>query len=609
MSGARRVELDSDTIRRQIDDNLLLSHLGPEARALVSEEAEAMLCPGGEFLLRQGDPADAMYLVVGGRLQAIARHPDGTETQVGEIGRGEVVGEMALITREPRTASVQAVRDTQLLRVSADAFTRLVSEYPEALRRVSGTIVARYMRTFRGATASSPVRTISVVALGDGEPRRFAARLADAIEGDVERLDQAKITAALGANGRSDLSAVGRYVAAAEAEHDVLVYDTGTDDPEWTELCVRQADMVLLVADARARPAPLPIEERLAAVRGARHTDLVLLHPAGTHQAHGTRFWLGPRSVRRHYHVRDRNPADIARVARLVTGRGIALVLGGGGARGLAHLGVLRALEDLAIPVDAVAGSSMGSLIAAGKALEMEDAARVRGMRGAVVEGPSALDLTFPVVALASGARITNALQEFFGDLHIDDLWLDYFCVSCNLTQGELVVHRDGPVWRALRASFAIPGIFPPIRKGRDLLVDGGVLDNLPVEEMQRQHSSAYVIAVDVSNKRDLVAGELPGDGIVSGWRALVDRLNPMAATRQSVGIAKIPMRLTELSSGFGSAAELADLVVRPPVGAFGLMDFRSLDRLVEAGHEAGTAQLREWIASDDAPAALRARV
>jgi predicted acylesterase/phospholipase RssA/CRP-like cAMP-binding protein len=608
VSGARPVELDADTIRRQIDDNLLLGQLNSEARALVSQEAEAMLCPGGEFLLRQGDPADAMYLVTGGRLQVIAHHSDGTETQVGEIGRGEVVGEMALITREPRTASVQAVRDTQLLRVSADTFTRLVSEHPEALRRVSGTIVARYMRTFRGATASSPVRTITVVALDDGEPRGFAARLADAIEGDVERLDRAKVTEALGAKGGTDSSHLADYIAGEEAKHDVLVYDTGTDDPEWTELCVRQADLLLLVADARSRPTPRPIEERVAAVRGSRRTELVLLHAAGTQRASGTRFWLGPRTVRHHHHVRDRHPPDVARVARLVTGKGIGLVLGGGGARGLAHLGVLRALEDLAIPIDAVAGSSMGSLIAAGKALEMEDAARVRGMRSAVVEGPSALDLTFPVVSLASGTRITHALQDFFGELHIDDLWLAYFCVSCNLTQGELVVHRDGPVWRALRASFAIPGIFPPIREGRDLLVDGGVLDNLPVEEMQRQHDGGYVIAVDVSNKRDLVAGDLPGDGIVSGWRALFERLNPLAPAGPSIGITKILMRLTELSSGFGSEAELADLVVRPPVGAFGLMDFRSLDRLVEVGHQAASAQLSEWLASDEAPAALRSR-
>ena len=606
MSPVRSVELDAETIDRQISENLLLGQLEPAARALVRDEAEPLLCPGGEFLVRQGDPADAMYLVTGGRLQVLGIGADGSETRIGEIGRGEVVGEMALITREPRTASVQAVRDTQLLRLPADAFTRLVSEHPEALRRVSGTIVARYVRAFRTAATSSPVRTITVVALDDGAPKAFATRLADAIDGDVALLDLAAITDVLGTPGRPTHEALARYAEQAEAGHDLLVYDAGTDDAEWTELCVRQSDLVLLVADGRARPTVRPIEERLGRVQGSRRTELVLVHPASTRQPTGTRHWLAPRRVDHHHHVRDDRTADVARVGRLATGRAIALVLGGGGARGLAHLGVLAALEDLEIPVDAIAGTSMGSLIAAGPALGMPDAERQASLRKVLVEGPSALDLTFPAVALASGARITRSLQEFFGEVHIDDLWLDYFCVSCNLTQGEVVVHRDGPLWRALRASFAIPGIFPPMREGNDLLVDGGVLDNLPVEEMRRTHDGAYVIAVDVSNKRDLLAGDLPAGGIVSGWRALFERVNPWHPKGNSVGIAKILMRLTELSSAFGSEAELADFVLRPPIQAFGAMDFRAFDRIVEAGRRDAPIRLAEWLASDDAPETIR---
>lgn len=606
MSPVRPVDLDAETIRQQIGQNLLLGQLEPAAQELIREEVEPLLCPGGEFLVRQGDPADAMYLVTGGRLQVTGTGKEGIETHIGEIGKGEVVGEMALITREPRTANVQAVRDTQLLRLSADSFTRLVSDHPEALRRVSGTIVARYVRAFRTATTSSPVRTISVVALDDGAPRAFAARLADALDGDVVLLDLASVTEALGTSGRPTNEALARYAESTEAGHDLLVYDTGTEDPEWAESCVRQSDLVLLVADGRARPTIRPLEERLAALPGSRRTDLVLVHPASTRQPTGTRYWLAPRNVDQHHHVRDGRAADTARVGRLVTGRAIALVLGGGGARGLAHLGVLGAFEDLEIPIDAIAGTSMGSLIAAGPALGMPDAERRASLRKVLVEGPSALDLTFPAVALASGTRITRSLQEFFGEVHIDDLWLDYFCVSCNLTQGEVVVHRTGPLWRALRASFAIPGIFPPMREGNDLLVDGGVLDNLPVEEMRRTHDGAYVIAVDVSNKRDLVAGDLPDGGIVSGWRALVDRVNPLRTKRDSVGIAKILMRLTELSSAFGSEAELADFVLRPPIQAFGAMDFRSFDRIVEVGQRDAPIRLSEWLASDDAPPAIR---
>jgi len=606
MSPVRRVDLDAETIDRQITENILFGPLERAARALVRDEAEPLLCPGGEFLVRQGDPADAMYLVTNGRLQVLGIAADGAETRIGEIGRGEVVGEMALITREPRTASVQAVRDTQLLRLPADAFTRLVSEHPEALRRVSGTIVARYVRAFRTAVTSSPVRTITVIALDDGAPKEFAARLAAAIGGDVALLDLATITDVLGTSRRPTHDALARYAEQAEAGHDLLVYDAGADDPEWTELCVRQSDLVLLVADGRARPAVRPIEEHLAQVQGSRRTELVLIHPAGTRQPSGTRHWLAPRRVDQHHHVRDGRVTDVARVGRLATGNAIALVLGGGGARGLAHLGVLAALEDLDIPVDAIAGTSMGSLIAAGSALGLRDAERQASLRKVLVEGPSALDLTFPAVALASGTRITRSLQEFFGEVHIDDLWLDYFCVSCNLTQGEVVVHRDGPLWRALRASFAIPGIFPPMRVGNDLLVDGGVLDNLPVEEMRRTHDGAYVIAVDVSNKRDLVAGDLPAGGIVSGWRVLFERVNPLHPKGSSVGIAKILMRLTELSSAFGSEAELADFVLRPPIQAFGAMDFRAFDRIVEVGRRDAPLRLAEWLASEDAPESVR---
>ena len=227
-------------------------------------------------------------------------------------------------------------------------------------------------------------------------------------------------------------------------------------------------------------------------------------------------------------------------------------------------------------------------------------------LREAVIEGPSALDLTFPAVALASGAHVTGNLQRFFGDTNIDDLWVDYFAVSCNLTQGEVVVDRTGPVWQAVRSSLSIPGIFPPVRRGNDLLVDGGVLDNLPVEEMQRLHEGAYVIAVDVSNKRDLVAGDLPEAGIVSGWRALVERFNPLRPRSESVGIARILMRLTEFSSAFGFEADLADLVLRPPVQAFGEMDFRrSLDGLEDVGYRYAKTEIAEWLTSHDAPPVL----
>jgi predicted acylesterase/phospholipase RssA/CRP-like cAMP-binding protein len=605
------VRLDTETVAAQIRENLLFGQLEDDARALLAAEAEPVFCAGGEFLMHHGDDADAMYLVTGGRLQAIAER-DGVEQRIGEIGRGEVVGEMALITREPRTASVQAVRDTQLLRIPAEAFTRLVSEHPEALRRVSSMIVARYVRTFQAGTVSSPVRTIAVVALDDGTPEGFAARLVEALEAlgdDVVKLDAATVASDLDLDGRPDEETLARFVDRQEATHDLLVYEASAADADWAVQCVRQADVVLLVADATRPSAPRPLEERIATVTGNRHTELVLLHPSHTRLPRGTSSWLAGRHVEGHHHVRADRTDDVARVARLSTGRGVALVLSGGGARGLAHLGVIRAFEECGVPIDAIGGSSMGSLIAAGTALGLGDRARVAEMRKAVVDGPRSVDFTFPAVALASGARVTRSLQTFFGDASVEDLWVDTFVVSCNLTLGELVVHRDGPIWRAIRASMAIPGIFPPLRDGGNLLVDGGVLDNLPVAVMQRLHPGTCVIAVDVSNKKDLVAGDLPVGGVVSGWRAIAERFNPLRPKAQAVTIAKILMRLTELSSAFGSEAELADLVVRPPVNRFGALDFAAIDELVALGYESARTSIREWLASADAPAALKDRL
>jgi predicted acylesterase/phospholipase RssA len=164
------------------------------------------------------------------------------------------------------------------------------------------------------------------------------------------------------------------------------------------------------------------------------------------------------------------------------------------------------------------------------------------------------------------------------------------------------MVHDRGPGWEALRASFAIPGIFPPIRHGDDLLVDGGVLDNMPVGEMRRREPEATVIALDVSARDDLKAGDMPPGGVLSGWRTLGQRLNPVVKTPDIAGITRILMRLTELSSTARQATERADLTVRPDVSSFAMMDFAAMDDLVAAGHEAGRRELEAWLAEIEPP-------
>jgi predicted acylesterase/phospholipase RssA len=476
-----------------------------------------------------------------------------------------------------------------------------VAEHPEALRAVSGTIVARHVRSFQKAVVDTPLTTVAVVPIDPGVTTEFGPLLGEALD---ELVDSVAVLDRFGAReglGHADdgdpVDPVGlaRLLDEQEATHDLTVLIATAEDENWTDACVRQADLVLLVADATRGPRRRPLEDRLSSAY-ERRVDLVLIHPRGTRHPSGTDRWLDARTIHRHHHVRAGDADHVARVARLISGNGVGLVLSGGGARGLAHLGVVDAFEELGIPIDSVGGTSMGAAIGATVAIGFDRAERAQALRGVLLEGPSALDVTFPAVALASGRRITSRLQDFAGDVDIEDAWRSFFCVSCNLSRCERVVHDRGPGWEALRASFAIPGIYPPVRYGDDLLVDGGVLDNLPVGEMRQREPAATVIALDVSARNDLQAGDLPKGGVLSGWRTMAQRLNPTAATPDIVGITRILMRLTELSSNARQATEQADLTIRPDVSSFAMMDFASMDDLIARGNEAGHRDLGKWL-------------
>jgi predicted acylesterase/phospholipase RssA len=211
-----------------------------------------------------------------------------------------------------------------------------------------------------------------------------------------------------------------------------------------------------------------------------------------------------------------------------------------------------------------------------------------------MVEGRNPVDVTVPLASLAAGRRVTERLKAAAGEADIEDCWIDFFCVSTNLTRTAPHVHRTGTTWRAIRASMSIPGIFPPVPLGDDVLVDGGLVDNLPVGEMRRGHDGITVLAVDVGVRRGLTAGDLPDSTIVDGWRLMVDRLHPRRTSPDVAGILTVLTRLTELGGG-GEAADLGDVLVAPEVGGFPLLDFDRFDELVAIGERDGRAVLEPW--------------
>jgi predicted acylesterase/phospholipase RssA len=380
-----------------------------------------------------------------------------------------------------------------------------------------------------------------------------------------------------------------------EGRHDHLVYDLDATWTPWSRRAIRWADHVVLVAGAESDPEVTAHERELwaALARGHHaHVSLVLLHPPDTALPSGTSRWLEPRTLASHHHLRRGNDADLARMGRLLAGTGTALVLGGGGARGFAHLGVLEVLEGLGQPVDMVGGASIGAIMGVGPAMGW-DAATSR--ENALRSFTRLFDVTMPTTSILRGARITRRFRAMLGEVDIADLWVPYFCVSTNLTTAELEVHDRGPLVDALRASIAIPGVLPPVPHDGDLLVDGGLLDNVPVAEMRRRNPNGRVLAIDVAPTDGPAVARDYGLSL-SGWRAYLDRRRgdgPPALVATMV-------RATLLSSVHNRQAVvddgLADLYVDVGVEGGGLLDFSTGAQIADAAAASTRDVLARWV-------------
>jgi NTE family protein/lysophospholipid hydrolase len=602
----QRVAESERSVQLAIHLARLFPGLDGEALQALGAGVDWVALRGGDWLFREGEPGDAAWLLITGRLRAVQER-DGGERALNEIAAGETVGEMALLSDAVRSASVYAVRDSQLARLSSKAFAELTNRHPAALRRIAGFVVDRLRR--HGGPASVPRAGIAlavVAARPEVELDAFARRLAAALAGlgKVQHVTRGLVDSVLGRSGIADASDADpagmrlvRWMNARDAASDFVLYQGDAAWSPWTERVARHADRVLVVARAADGPGLGPVEKQLEALwHGVRGADpqLALLHAAdGTPS--GTRAWLAQRRAAQHFHVRDGDDRDFARLARSLTGRGVGLVLGGGGARGFAHLGVLRALEEEGVPIDWVGGTSIGSIIAALPAQGLDAAASREVCRRYI---SSLFDPTLPVVSLLAGRRIGRRVAEAMGGGDIEDLWLPYFCVATNLSRAEALVQRSGPLFRAVRSSISLPGILPPVTRNGEVFVDGGLLNNLPIDVMQSLSGGGPVIAVDVSPDVDLKSHiELESD--LSGWRALWQRVRPFGKRLDLPYISSVLMRSALVGSIVGDrerrAAETASLYLKLPVSDWGLLEFEKLDEIALRGHQASAGRVKEW--------------
>jgi predicted acylesterase/phospholipase RssA/CRP-like cAMP-binding protein len=602
--------------RRRFELVVHLLHLfkGLDAEVLeeLVPELEWVSLRSGETLFRQGDTPDATFFLISGRLRVVAEESSGPRV-LNEVGPGESVGEMALLTDDDRSATVYAVRDSQLARLDEVTFRRFVESHPAALKRITEFVVRRLrFQSGAGIPERARLATIAVVpAHPDTSTAAFAEGLTAALaqHGSASHLNRSRVDDALGRRGVAELPEddpdamrLVQWLNERETAYRFVVYEADASWSGWCERSIRQADHVLVVADAGGDPA---LGENELRMRQRGHTarapeqSLVLLGKPGSSGPSDTARWLEQRDFARHYHVRDHvrgaEPGDLARLARVLTGNAVGLVLGGGGARGFAHLGVLRALAELGIPIDLVGGTSIGAIVAAQVAMgldpsEIQEVART--------QFASVFDPTLPVVSLLAGRRIGARLADAFGRVEIEDLAIPFFCVSTNLTQATERVHRRGLLAQAVRASISLPGILPPVASEGDLLVDGGLTNNLPIDVMGDAVAGGRVVAVDVSPEVDMHAGDEIGHEI-SGWRILWQRLNPFTHAAPPPYILNLLTRSSLIASIIAErekhARAAASLYLKIPAGDVKLLAFDAIEEIADRGYEATRDTVATW--------------
>jgi NTE family protein len=609
--------------------NALLGHIEPEALALLKARLEWVTLASGETLIAQGEPGDAMYMVISGRLRAYIRNDDGDERMVREMGRGQVIGELSLYTDEPRSATVVAIRDSVLVRLDQVAFKELLTTSAQLSILLTRQIIHRLQNPQPRSDLARPV-TIALVPITEGtEPQRLAEDLARHLLkfGRVALVDAARVDHDLASPGLAQEAAndlvhqhrLGSYLDELEAGHEYLLLLADEQPTPWTQRCLRRCDEVLLLAHANQPPVLHPTEvtclKREPRQRSETTETLVLLHPADRRIPQGTRAWLDRRPVNGHLHIRPGLERDLARLARFQAGQAVGLVFAGGGARGLAHVGVMQALAEQGIEPDVIGGTSIGAIMATLAASDQPlDHARAVAKRAFSVDPTGDLN-PLPLLSLIQGRRlrrvVSQALDELVGRaIDIEDLWKTYYCVASNYSQAREQSFWRGDLLTAMFASIAIPGALPPVASEGDLLCDGGTFNNFPVDVMRRHRAVGPVIGVDLSSQQV----RKPVAEVPSGWSLLLDRFRPRGRRRHR-GMPSLMgylMNVTVLysTSRQREARKLTDLYLNPPLQRVGMLQWARFDEIAQYGydhtHEAlaqADAVLRQRLSGLPAPA------
>ncbi|XP_072908301.1 patatin-like phospholipase domain-containing protein 7 [Hemitrygon akajei] len=613
-----------------------------------------MAVEAGRAVYRQGDRSDCTYIVLNGRLRSVIMRDDKKKELAGEYGRGDLIGVVEALTRQPCATTVHAVRDSELAKLPKGALNSIKRRYPQVvtrlihllgqkilgnLQQVSGPLAGRGLGIHTVSNkwelvgnSASNLSTVAILPVSEDVPiTAFTLELRHALSaiGPAMLLNSDVIKQRLGSTAFDSIHEyrLSSWLAQQEDIHRIVLYQSDSSMTPWTQRCIRQADCILIVGLGEQEPTVGELERMLenTAVRALK--QLILLHKEDGPTPSRTVEWLNMRSwCSGHLHLccprrifsRKRLPkllemyervcqkapdrhSDFSRLARILTGNSIALVLGGGGARGCSQVGIIRAMHEAGIPIDMVGGTSIGSFMGALYAEERN----ANRMRSRAVQWAKemtnvlkkVLDLTYPITSMFSGSAFNRSINKIFEDKQIEDLWIPYFTITTDITASAMRVHTDGSLWRYCRASMSLSSYLPPLCDPKDghLLMDGGYINNLPAD-VARSMGAKVVIAIDVGSQDETDLTNY-GDSL-SGWWLLWKRFNPWATKVKVLGMAEIQTRLA-----YVCCVRQLEVVknsdyceyIRPPIDRYGTLEFGKFNEIAEVGYQHGKTLFELW--------------
>ena len=550
----------------------------------------------GKILFNQGSFSNSLYLVVQGKLVVFLKQGSNEKKILNIINAGETVGEVGALSNEPRTATVKTLENSILLKLSSDEFNELTHQYPSVMQKTLANLMLRSRSLIQLVSNKESLRKQIVMLAAD--KKLLLQSFSDKLIGLVDNISDVVILSDFSDKiQQKDEAQLKAHILHCEAKNKVMVYILKSTKTLLARFAFENVNTTYVVAAGESfAHIESCVIKKLKNNKSYLQTrvELILLYENGEQRPQRTSRWLDLTKFDLHHHIRINQDKDWQRILRFIRGQAIGLVLGGGGLRCWAQLGAIRALIKSGIPIDIIGGTSAGAIVAGHYSLHETSKDSIKGLQElseATRKAVKLYNLTWPAVSIFNSKDYTHKLYELFGGEHIEDLWITCFCVTTNLSNFSQMVYRRGRLWKTIRSSSSVPGIFPPVViKGR-LHTDGGILNNLPVDVMRKFVGvGGTVIAVELTHlNEDSTEYDFPP--ILTFWQTVLAKLHIKYKNYRFPHF--VDTFLKSLLAG-ASAKQFenslaADLLISPDLSKFGILNVKKSQEaaLIKIGYRA----------------------